>query len=291
MKIGFIGLGQMGSGMAANLVAAGHDLAVYNRSRQKAESFAKGKVRVAASPADAATGAEVVISMLADDHAVSEVVFGEQGLASALGKDAIHVSSSTISVALARRLTVEHGQRGQGFLSVPVFGRPEAAASAKLIIVMAGDERAIDKCKPVGDVLGRQTFVVGAEPWQANAVKVSGNFMIASMLETFGEAFAVMGKAGIERQKFLEIMTELFGSPVYKNYGTMMADQKFEPAGFALKLGLKDVKLAIEAAEGLQAPLPLASLLRDQLISALAHGQEKLDWSSLALVAARNAGL
>ena len=291
MKIGFIGLGKMGTGMAHNLLAAGHELVAYNRSREKAEALGKERVRVVDAPAEAARDVEVVITMLADDAALHNVVFGEHGLAAGLQKGAVHVSSSTISLALARRLAEEHEKRGQEFLSAPVFGRPDAAEAKKLIVVMAGEEKTVERCRGLGEAIARRTFVVGAEPWQANAVKLSGNFMIASMLESFGEAFAVMGKAGIESHTFLDVMIELFGSPVYKNYGTNVADQKFEPAGFALKLGLKDVKLAIAAAEELEAPLPVASLIRDHLIEALAHGQEKMDWSSVALVSARHAGL
>ncbi len=290
MKIGFIGLGQMGSEMAQNLLSAGHDVTVYNRSREKAEPF-KGRTQIAASPAEAAGTADIVFTMLADDAAVNGVVFGEHGIASALGKNAIHVSSSTISLALVRKLADEHARREQGFVSAPVFGRPEAAAAAKLIVVMAGEDRFVERCKPLADVLGRKTYVAGSQPWQANAVKLSGNFMLGSMLEAFGEAFALTGKAGIGRHAFLDIIVDLFGSPVYKNYGTLIADRTFEPAGFEAKLGLKDVKLAIEAAEELRAPLPLASLVRDHFISALAHGQEKLDWSSVTLVNEREAAL
>ncbi len=288
MKIGFVGLGQMGAGMAQNLIAAGHDVTVYNRSREKTEPFAK-KATVANTPAEAAQDAAAVFSMLADDRAVNDVVFGEHGLASTLPQNAIHLSSSTISLALARKLAEEHGARGQGYLSAPVFGRPEAAAAAKLIVVLAGSEKLIEQCKPLTDVLGRKTFIAGSEPWQANAVKLSGNFMIAAMLEAYGEAFTVLRKAAVDPHTFLDVMVELFGSPVYKNYGTAIADGKFEPAGFELKLGLKDVKLAIEAADEMQAPLPLAGVIRDHFVSALAHGQAKLDWSSVALVSARNA--
>ncbi len=291
MKIGFVGLGKMGTGMAHNLLAAGHEVVAYNRSREKTEALGRERVRVVDSPAEAARGVEAIFTMLADDAALNDVVFGAEGLAASLEKGAVHVSSSTISLALARRLAEEHAKRGQEFLSAPVFGRPDAAEAKKLIVVMAGEEKTVERCRALGEAIGRQTFVVGSEPWQANAVKLSGNFMIASMLESFGEAFAVMGKAGIESHTFLEVMVELFGSPIYKNYGTNIADQKFEPAGFALKLGLKDVKLAMEAAEALEAPLPLASVIRDHLIDALAHGQEKIDWSSVALVAARHAGL
>ena len=281
----------MGSGMARNLIRAGHQVSVYNRSREKAEALASDGARVANSPADTCRGSEAVMTMLADDAAVEQVVFGEEGIASALEKDRIHVSHSTISTALARRLTAEHDRHGQKYLSVPVFGRPEAAENKKLLVVAAGPGDQIEHCRPLFDAIGRQTFVAGREPWQANAVKLCGNFMIASMLEAFGEAFATLRKAGVDPHTFLEIVSALFASPVYAGYGSIIADRKFEPAGFALKLGLKDVRLALQTAEECSAPMPLASLIRDHLISAIAQGQGEMDWSSVALVSARNAGL
>jgi 3-hydroxyisobutyrate dehydrogenase-like beta-hydroxyacid dehydrogenase len=281
----------MGSGMARNLLRAGHEAAVYNRTPEKANALARDGARVAVSPADACRDCDAALTMLADDHAVESVVFGENGIAGALPKTAIHVSQSTISTALARRLAGEHRARGQAYLSAPVFGRPEAAESKKLLVVAAGENAVVERCRPLFDAVGRQTFVAGAEPWQANAVKLCGNFMIASMLEAFGEAFAVMRKAGVDRQLFLAAINALFASPVYANYGAIIADEKFQPAGFELKLGLKDARLALQAAEECWAPMPLASLIRDHLISAMAHGQGELDWSSLASVAARNAGL
>jgi 3-hydroxyisobutyrate dehydrogenase-like beta-hydroxyacid dehydrogenase len=291
MKLGFIGLGRMGSSMARNLLRAGHLVTVQNRSREKAEALAAEGIRIAASPADACRDVEAVLTMLTDDRAVDEVAFGESGVASALAPGAIHISCSTIGTAMARHLAGEHALRGQGYLSAPVFGRPEAAEAKKLIVVAAGAAALIERCRPVFDAIGRQTFVAGAEPWQANAVKLCGNFMIASMLETFGEAFTTMRKAGVDCHLFLDTMNALFGSPVYANYGRMMADERFEPAGFALKLGLKDVGLVLETAQECASPMPLASLIRDHLLSAVAQGEADLDWSSISRVIARNAGL
>jgi 3-hydroxyisobutyrate dehydrogenase-like beta-hydroxyacid dehydrogenase len=291
MKIGFVGVGGMGAGMARNLLRAGHELTVYNRTRDKAEALSKDGARVVDSPGEASRDSEAVFTMLSDDQALAAVVFGDEGIASALKNGAVHISSSTISVALAKRLTEEHGRRGQGYITACVFGRPDAAESKRLIVVGAGDSQTVDRVRPLLHAIGRQTFVVGSEPWQANTAKLCGNFMIASMLESFGEAFAAMRKAGIAPHLFLDIMNELFQSPVYKNYGGFVADQKFEPAGFALKLGLKDVRQALEAAEELGAPMPFASIVRDHLVSAIAHGQGELDWSSITRVSARNAGL
>ncbi|HEY7306236.1 MAG TPA: NAD(P)-dependent oxidoreductase [Bryobacteraceae bacterium] len=291
MKVGFIGLGRMGASMARNLMRAGHQLILYNRTFEKARAFAGEDAQIAGSPADSAREADAVFTMLSDDQAVSDVVFGKDGIASTLKTGAAHISSSTISTAMARKLTETHRERQQVYLSAPVFGRPEAAEAKKPIVVPAGDPPAIERFRPLFDAIGRTTFVAGTEPWQANLVKLCGNFMIASMLEAFAESFATVQKAGIQRQLFLEVMSELFGSPVYKNYGSVIAGQKFQPAGFALKLGLKDVRLALEAAQELNVPLPIGSLIRDHLLSAMAHDQAEWDWSSLALVSARSAGL
>jgi len=291
MKIAFIGLGRMGLGMARNLVRAGHTVAVYNRSREKADALAGGGARVASSPADASRAAEVVMTMVADDHAVEEVVFGDEGIASAMQEDSIHVSHSTISTALARRLSAEHALRSQGYVSAPVFGRPDAADTKNLLVVAAGPGELIDRCRPLFETIGRQTFVVGSDPWQANVAKVCGNFMIGSVIEALGEAYATLRKAGVAPQLFLEIMNALFGSQVIANYGRIIAQEQFEPPGFALKLGLKDARLVLAAAEECAAPMPLANLVHSHLLSALAQGQGEMDWSSMTQVIARNAGL
>ena len=291
MNVALIGLGKMGMGMAHNLLRAGHTLTVYNRSREKAAPLADDGARIADSPADACSGAEAVLTMVADDSALDDVVFGSHGIASAMEASSIHVSHSTISTAMARRLTAGHTQRGQGYLSVPVFGRPEAAESKKLVVVAAGPGDLIDRCRPLFDAIGRQTFVVGAEPWQANVAKLCGNFMIVSFIETFGEAFATLRKAGVAPQAFLEIMNTLLGSQIIANYGRIIAEEQFEPAGFALRLGLKDVRLVLASAEECASPMPLASLVHDHLLSALAQGQGEMDWSSMTRVLARNAGL
>jgi 3-hydroxyisobutyrate dehydrogenase-like beta-hydroxyacid dehydrogenase len=291
MRIGFIGLGRMGSGMARNLLRAGHDVVVYNRSREKAEALVADGARVADTPAGVCGASEAILTMLADDHAVKQVVLGENGIATALPEGAIHLSCSTISVALAKHLAAEHHRRGQKYLSVPVFGRPDAAESKNLLVIAAGPPDLVERCRPLFDAIGRQTFVVGSDPSQANAVKLCGNFMIAAMLEAFGEAYATLRKADVLPHTYLEVMSVLFGSPVYSNYGRLIADEKFEPAGFALRLGLKDVRLVLEAAEEYGAPMPLASLVRDHFLSAMAHGQADQDWSSVSRVAARNAGI
>jgi 3-hydroxyisobutyrate dehydrogenase-like beta-hydroxyacid dehydrogenase len=291
MKIAFIGLGRMGMGMARNLLRAGHTVSVFNRSREKAVALAADGARAASSPADACHDAEAVMTMLADDQALEQIVFGNDGIASALKKDCVHLSHSTISTALARKLTAEHSQRNQGYLSVPVFGRPDSAEAKNLVVVAAGPTEYLERCRPLLDAIGRQTFVVGTEPWQANLAKLCGNFLIAGVIEGLGEAYAALRKAGVAPQSFLEIMNALLGSQVIANYGRIIAQEQFEPAGFALQLGLKDVRLVLAAAEECAAPMPLAGLVHDHLLSALAQGQGEMDWSSMTQVIARNAGL
>ncbi len=290
MRVAFIGLGNMGSAMARNLMEAGHSLTVYNRSRAKAEALGGG-VRIAPTPAEAARECDAAITMLADDAAVEEVVWGEAGIAQTLRGGAVHVGCSTISTALARRLATEHAAHGQKYVSAPVFGRPEAAAAKKLLVVAAGEAETIERCAPLFEAIGRQTFVAGSEPWQANALKLCGNFMIASMIESFGEAYATLRKAEVQPQTFLDVMSALFGSPVYANYGKQIADEKFEPAGFALRLGFKDVRLAIETARECGSPMPIASLVHDRLLEAIALGMGEIDWSGVARVSAIHAGL
>jgi 3-hydroxyisobutyrate dehydrogenase-like beta-hydroxyacid dehydrogenase len=277
--------------MARNLLRAGHEVTVFNRSREKAEALAADGARVAGSLADACARAEAVMTMLSDDQAVEDVVFGEDGIAGALLAGAVHVSCSTISVALAGRLAAEHQRRGQGFLSAPVFGRPGVAESGNLVVVAAGAAELVERCRPLFDAIGRETFVPGPDPAQANVVKLCGNFMIAAMIESFSEAFATLRKAEVAPQLFADTMNALFQSPIYAAYGSLIASRNSELVGFAVRLGLKDVRLALEAAEHFAAPMPLASLLHDQLLSAMAHGQGDLEWTSLSQVSARNAGL
>jgi 3-hydroxyisobutyrate dehydrogenase-like beta-hydroxyacid dehydrogenase len=281
----------MGSGMARNLLKAGHSLTVYNRSRAKAEVLAEAGAKIAASPKEAAADCEVVHSMLADDNAVGDVTFGPDGIAASLPAGAVHVSHSTISVAMARKLESEHALRKQGYVSAPVFGRPEAAEAKKLLVVAGGASDVVERVHGLLDALGRQTFIAGTQPWQANLLKLNGNFMIACVLEAFGEALATMRKAGVDHHIFYAVMTELFGSPVYKGYGGAIANATFEPAGFALKLGLKDIRLGLEAAGELNVGMPFASVLRDHFLAAMANGQEHMDWSSVGIIPAQMAGL
>jgi 3-hydroxyisobutyrate dehydrogenase-like beta-hydroxyacid dehydrogenase len=289
--MGFIGLGAMGMPMARNLLQAGHALKLYNRTRSRAEALAGQGATLADTPA-AACAAGVVATMLADDHAVEEVVFGGNGILQGLPRGGLHVSHSTISTSLSRRLTEVHRQKGQSFVAAPVFGRPEAAQAARLVVVAAGPPEAVERCRAALEAIGRKLFVIGPEPAAANTIKLAGNFLIASMLEALGEAYALLRKSGVDPASFLEIVNgSFFQSPIYENYGKIMAEQRFEPAGFKLRLGLKDVRLVLAAAEEAAAPMPVASLIRDNLLSGVAQGMGEYDWSAVARVAAQKGGL
>ncbi len=281
----------MGSRMARNLAASGHTVAVYNRSKEKAEPLRADGARVAASPADACRDAEVVFTMLSDDAATEEVVFEANGIAGALAKGAIHVASSTISTALVQRLATEHAQRGQGYVSAPVFGLPPAAADRKLLIIAAGPGEQVERCLPLFEAVGRKTFVLGADPSHANVVKLCGNFTILGMVETLAEACAAARKSGVAPVQYLEVMNELFASPMYKTYGNKIVGDQFEPAAFPLRLGLKDTRLILKTADETMTPMPLAAMVHAHILAAIALGQGEMDWSSFARIAARNAGL
>jgi len=290
MKVGFIGLGRMGVGMAARLLEAGHELTIYNRTRSREQPLLAKGARAAVDIADASR-ADAVFTMLADDIAVENVVYGDRGMLAHLPSGAIHISASTISVALSERLTADHARLGQRFIAAPVFGRPEVAAAGRLFVVAAGASDAIERASPLFEAVGQRTFVISEEPRAANLVKLSGNFLIASVIESLGEAMALVSKGGVDKRQYLEILTStLFSAPVYKTYGDLIAQEKFEPAGFAVALGHKDIRLVLAAGEELRVPLPLANLLRDRFLNLLAHGGETLDWSAVGALAARDAG-
>ena len=292
MKVGLIGLGNMGSGIARNLIKAGHDLTVYNRTRSRAEPFGPLGARIAETPSEAAVDAEVLMTMLADDAAVEAVIFAPGNAIQELPAGAVHISMSTIGVHLSRRLAKAHSKEKQHYLAAPVFGRPDAAAAAKLFIVAAGAAKEIKRCRPLFDAIGQKTFIVGEEAHAANVIKLAGNFLITSAIEGLAEAFAFGRKFGVDSHAFLEILTEsLFAAPVYRTYGSMIAADKFEPAGFKLPLGLKDNRLLLAAAEEATVPMPMASLIHDRFVAALARGLGESDWAAIARISYENAGL
>lgn len=289
MEAGFIGLGGMGRAIAANLLKAGHRLRVWNRSRAPMDELA----RQGAEPVEEARLAfgGVVISMLADDEGMREVILAQRLLETAPA-GTIHVNMATISVCFAEELAAEHQRHGVQYVSAPVFGRPDAAAAGQLNIVAAGDAAAIDRVQPLLDVIGQRTWRVGPEPRQANAVKVAGNFMIAAAIESMGEAAVMVQRYGVSSADLLNVLTNtLFAAPVYKGYGALIAERRYEPPGFRLALGLKDMRLVLEAADSARTPMPFASVLHDHLLEAVAQGQGESDWAALAEVARRHAGL
>jgi 3-hydroxyisobutyrate dehydrogenase-like beta-hydroxyacid dehydrogenase len=290
MKIGFIGLGRMGAAMAANLVRAGHDVTVFNRSPGKSATLVELGAHETTHLPDTCAGS-AVLTMLANDDAVSDVTLGDGGIINHLPRGAIHVSMSTISVELSNRLAQAHAKAGQRYVAAPVFGRPDMAAAAKLFIVAAGDPAAVDACQPLFGALGQKTTVIGTEPSAANVVKLSGNFLLASAIEALGEAVALVGKAGIDPRTYIEFLTStVFNVPAYKTYGALIAQRKFEPAAFAAPLGYKDIRLTLAAAESLRVPMPLGSLLHDRFLRLLAQGGENLDWSAIGGLAFQDAG-
>ena len=292
MKVGFIGLGSMGSAIARNLVKAGHDLTVYNRTRSRAEPFGSLGARIAETPNEAAVDADVLITMLAHDAAVEAVIFAPGNAIEALPAGAVHISMSTISVGLSRNMEKAHSQKKQNYLAAPVFGRPDAAAAGKLFIVAAGPSDQIERCRPLFDAIGQKTFIAGEEAHAANVIKLAGNFLITTVIESLAEAFAFGRKLGIDPHAFLNILTEsLFSAPIYRNYGSMVAADKYEPAGFKLPLGFKDNRLLLAAAEEAKVPMPMASLVHDRFVAALALGLGESDWAAIARVSYQNAGL
>lgn len=291
MNVGFIGLGHMGLPMARSLLKAGHQLVLYNRTRSKAEALAAEGAQIADRPGDACQG-DALITMLADDAAVEDIMFGEGKCIAALGPNTVNISMSTISVALSERLANAHEQAGNVYVAAPVLGRPEAAAAARLFIVVAGPAAALARCEPLFDAMGQKRFEIGNRQPMANLVKLAVNFLIASTLESLGEAVALVRKSGMDPRRFLDIVTgSLFAAPLYQTYASIIADEKYEPAGFRMSLGLKDIRLALAAADAEHVPMPVASLVRDHFLAGVAQGEGDMDWSGLARLAAREAGL
>jgi 3-hydroxyisobutyrate dehydrogenase-like beta-hydroxyacid dehydrogenase len=274
--------------MAANLIEAGHRVRVWNRSAQPVEELVGKGAEAVAKPRE--IFGEVLISMLADDAAVRDVVLGS-GMLDAAPRGGTHVNMATISVALTDELSEDHRRRGLHYIAAPVFGRPEAAAARQLHIVAAGEAAALDRVQPLLDAMGQRTWRLGAEPREASAAKLAGNFLIAAAIEGMAEAVVLAERHGVRPAALLEILSStLFAAPVYRSYGTLIAERRYEPAGFRLELGLKDVRLALAAGESARTPMPMASLLRDHFLEAIAQGDGRRDWAALAEVARRHAG-
>ena len=291
MNVAFLGLGNMGSAIVPNLIKAGHKLTVYNRTRSRADALADFGARVAATPGEAVDDVQAAITMLADDRAVEDVVFSAGGLLESLPAGAIHISMGTISVKMSQRLEQSHRDKAQSYLAAPVFGRPEAAAAAKLFVVAGGSAQAVEQCQPLFQAIGQKTFRVAEAP-AANLIKLAGNFLITTVIESLAEATALVRKHGVAPETFLEILTNsLFTAPVYQTYGRMVAADHFEPVGFTMPLGLKDNRLLMAAAEDAAVPMPMASLIHDRFLAAMAQGMSESDWAAIARLTFKSAGL
>ena len=289
MKIGFIGLGQMGRGMAARLLDRGHELIVWNRTQAAAEAAQARGATIAGCPSDA-LDAEVVITMLADDAAV-EAVWITSALIEKMPTAAVHLNMASVSLRMAQRLGALHRDRGAQFVSAPVFGRPQAAASGQLDIVAAGPRDAVGRCVPLFEALGERWFDLGTEAAHANIVKIARNFLLGAIIQSLGEAFALVQKSGVDAAQFLDIITSTsMSAPAYKNYGRLIIEKPSE-ATFTLKLGMKDVELALQAGSDIGVPLVMAALIREQHLAAIARGYGDKDWASLGNYIAERAGL
>jgi 3-hydroxyisobutyrate dehydrogenase-like beta-hydroxyacid dehydrogenase len=289
MRVGFIGLGAMGAAMAANLIRGGHRLRVWNRSPAPVAALVEQGAEAASSPEDAAR-AEVLISMLADDGAVRAAIV-DGGVLATPEAGLIHVNMATVSVQFAREMAQLHAERGVGYVAAPVLGRSDVAAAGKLNILAAGPDELIARVQPLLDLIGAKTWGFGDRPEQANAVKLAANFMLASAIEAMAEAATLASGYDVPAPAFLEMVTStLFAAPAYKGYGALIAEKRYEPVGFKLTLGLKDIRLALEAADRAHVPMPFASVLKDNFLDAVASGDGNRDWAALANVAGRRAG-
>jgi 3-hydroxyisobutyrate dehydrogenase-like beta-hydroxyacid dehydrogenase len=292
MRIGFIGLGRMGQGMASRLLGSGQDLIVYNRTAGKTADLAKAGAKVARSIAEVCRDRDLVISMVADDAALDAVTFGPGGVRESLAKSAIYCSMGTHSAGAIQAVDAALKGNGQTFVAAPVLGRPDAAAAGQIVIVSAGPADALKRCEPAFSVIGRKTMEAASAPEAAIAIKLANNFVLGCAVETMAEAFALVRKYGVNPQVFYDVMTEgLFAAPAYKVYGKLIVDSSYDKPGFTVKLGLKDIKLALAAAELVGVPLPSASVVRDRLVGALGHGEGDKDWAVLGRESARSCGL
>ena len=290
--IGFIGLGNMGLPMANNLIDAGYKLKVYNRTAEKAQPLIDKGAELADTPLDTVTPGAIIITMLPNDNVVESVVLGEDGILRKLGKDGIHLSMSTLSPATAEKLAQAHLDTNAYYLASPVLGRPDVAEAGKLNICLSGNPAAKERVQPILEVLGQKVYDFGESPGNANVVKLSVNFSIAAAIEAMAEAFTLAQKNGIDRSQVAELFGQtLFSCPVYQEYGKAIAQHQYEPGGFKLSLGHKDVGLALQTAQECKMPMPLASLVHDRFLSALAKERGDLEWAAIALSVSEAAGI
>jgi 3-hydroxyisobutyrate dehydrogenase-like beta-hydroxyacid dehydrogenase len=279
MKIGFIGLGNMGTPMAQNLIKAGYHLQVYNRTISKAGELDQAAITKCKTPAEAAANVQFVVTMLSEDEILKEATSGTNGLLQTLQKGGVHISMSTISPETSEELAKLHEQAGSTYIACPVFGRPEAAAAKKLFVCTSGDAKAKEAARPILEALGQSVTDFGEAVGGANVLKIAGNFMIIASLELMAEAFTLAEKNGLDRAKVAEFFgSTLFNAPIYQNYGKLIANKQYQPVGFKAKLGLKDARLAIKLSQVSQTPMPLAMLAHNRLLTAVAKGGGDNDW-------------
>jgi 3-hydroxyisobutyrate dehydrogenase-like beta-hydroxyacid dehydrogenase len=292
MKVGFIGIGRMGRGIAGRILTGEHDLVVYNRTPGRTDELAQEGARVAASVAEACEDREVVVTMVADDAALQEVALGEGGIRDSLAEGAIHMTMGTHGVGTVQGLTAAHSEAGQVMLAAHAVGRPDVAAAGQIGIIVGGPPGAVGRLAPLFEIIGRRTFEAGPEPASASAVKLANNFLLGCAIEVMGEAFSLARKYDVDPQVLYELMTEgLFSAPAYKVYGKIIVDEAYDQVGFSTNLGLKDANLILAAANLVSLPLPSANAWRDRLLEAVAHGDGDKDWAVVARVQAQAGGL
>jgi 3-hydroxyisobutyrate dehydrogenase-like beta-hydroxyacid dehydrogenase len=292
VKIGFIGLGRMGSAIAKRFVAAGHDLVVYNRTFEKTKELGAAGARVATSIKEACGGHDVVVTMLSDDHALEQVAFGPGGICESAANGTIHLVMGTHGTAAIRSAQERHAAAGQVLVSAPVLGRPDAAAAGQLGVVIAGPQPAVETCKGLIEAIARRVFEAGDKPEHAAIVKLTNSLVLGCAIEAMGEGFSLVRKYGVKADVLYDVLTEgLFSAPAYKGYGKLIADRDYLNVGFTIQLGLKDIKLILGAAGAENVPLPAVNVLHDHLLSAIAHGSAGKDWAAVAEEQARSAGI
>lgn len=292
MKIGFIGLGRMGQGMAGRLLDAGNELAVYNRTPEKAAELAAAGATVVDSIAAATEGRDVVITMVTDDTALGNIAYGDGGLIAALPDGGVHMAMGTNSVEMTRLIATAHGEANQIFIAAPVLGRPDRAAAGELGIMPAGPADAVARMTPLLEAMGRRIFPAGDNPEAAAAIKIAHNFVLGCAIEVMGEGMSLVRKYGVEPLVLHQVLTEgIFGAPAYHIYGDIIVREAYDDVGFTTLIGLKDCNLALAAAEAVAMPLPSANVWRDRLLGAIAHGDGERDWAVVAREQARASGL
>ncbi|MFG3225183.1 NAD(P)-dependent oxidoreductase [Kitasatospora sp. NPDC048194] len=287
--VGFVGLGAMGRGMAGSLLRAGHTVRVWNRSPGPVAELAARGAQAAGTLAEV-FAADTVVSMLANDEAVEQLLLDPELLAGA--NATLHVNMASVSLALAERAAALHAEHGIGYVAAPVLGRPPVAAEGKLNILAAGAPELLERAEPLFAAMGERTWRFGDSPQQANTAKISANFLLACAIESMAEACSLAEAHGVRPADLIGMLTgTLFPGPAYSGYGAMIAERRYEPAGFRLPLGLKDVGLALTAGAERNVPLPFGGILRDAFLDALAHDDGDKDWAAVAEVARRRAGL